>query len=171
MPTTEPFERYPAWMVTLSVLHSVSIYALGAYLMAELGTLALAIYVVFLVWVELGILRKSCVSCFYYGKLCGLGRGALAAWLFKPGQPRRFAERKVTWHDVVPDLAAALVPLTIGLVFSITRFSWPRLTALVALALLWFVGTALVRGQIACAHCAQKALGCPAQKLFERGQV
>ena len=46
------------------------------------------------------------------------------------------------------------------------RFSWLRLFALVALALLWFVGTGLVRGRIACAHCQQRD-SCPALKLFE----
>lgn len=162
MDTARPFESYPAWMVALSVLQSLAIYALGAYLVAELGWAALLAYVALLLWVELRLLQRRCVDCHYYGKLCGLGRGAIAPRLFKRGEPQRFAERKLTWYSLLPDLAVALVPLLVGLALSITRFARPRLAAVLGLALVWLLGTALVRGKIACAHCAQRHLGCPA---------
>ena len=41
------------------------------------------------------------------------------------------------------------------------------IVVLVMLALA-FVGTGLFRGALACKHCHQRELGCPAERLFNR---
>jgi hypothetical protein len=159
-------EQFPAWMVTVSVLHTVAIPALGAYLLAGVGLLVAAAYVAAHLYLEFHQLRTGCRDCFYYGKRCAFGKGLVCAVLTKRGDPQRFAAKTITWRTVAPDFLVTLVPLVTGVVLSVTAFTWPRLAALVALAAVFFVATPFVRGSIACRYCLQKDLGCPAQKLF-----
>ncbi len=162
----ERFEQFPAWMVAVSVLHALSIYALGLLILWAAGPLVVGAYVVLCLWLEANTLRTGCRDCFYYGKRCAFGRGLVAARIVKRGQPERFAARCITWRALVPDLLVGLVPLLGGIVLSITAFTWWRLLALAVLVFLSSVATGYVRGSLACPHCKQMELGCPAQKLF-----
>jgi hypothetical protein len=164
------YETFPVSMAVLSALVTVSVYALGAYLMSGLSLLTMGVYIAFCAWVEVTVFRESCVNCYYYGRVCGLGRGKVAPMLFKRGDPRRFVERQVCWKDVVPDVLVALLPLAGGVFVLISEFSWSTLTAMVALLVLSMGGSALIRQAYACKYCAQKELGCPASALFSRGR-
>jgi hypothetical protein len=68
----------------------------------------------------------------------------------------------------VPDFLVSLVPLGVGIALLIRSFSWGVLLLIVALVGLATVGTAAVRGQIACKYCKQRELGCPAEQLFSK---
>jgi hypothetical protein len=84
------YEKFPGRIVLLSNLLTVSIYGIGACLMAGLGIWALAAYIVYCGWIELRVLRQGCVNCCYYGKTCAFGKGRLCALLATPsGSPRR----------------------------------------------------------------------------------
>jgi hypothetical protein len=120
-------------------------------------------------WLELQVLRKSCRNCYYYGKTCGLGKGRLCALLFAPGDAERFADRKVTWADMLPDLMVVLLPLAGGIVSLILRFSWLYLILMVVLLALSSAGNALIRGSLLCKHCRQAEIGCPALGLLGGG--
>jgi hypothetical protein len=165
---TPVFESYPAWMTALSSGLSVSIYALGAAIVARLGWGFLAAYLLFLVYLEVNLLRKSCAHCVYYGKGCFSGRGVVCSWLFARRDPSRFSSREVSWLTVLPDLLVTLVPLGVGLFLLIRQFDWILLSMMVGLVILAFPANGLVRGKLACCHCRQRELGCPAEKLFRK---
>jgi hypothetical protein len=160
------YEAYPISLVILCNLVPLAIYALGGYILAGLGAGVLVVYVLYCLWVEAKVLRDSCTDCYYYGKWCGLGKGRLCALLFPRGSPQRFAERQISWKDLLPDLMVFVAPLVGGIARLVTHFAWPVLLALVALVALNFAGNAATRGAIMCRFCRQRAIGCPAQNLF-----
>ena len=112
------------------------------------------------------MLKKSCVGCFYYGKTCAFGKGKFAALFFSRGNPKSFAKRQVSWKDIAPDFLLFLIPVAVGAWFLIQAFDWLLLSAVAALLILGFAGNAFVRGSLACKHCAQRRIGCPAEQLF-----
>jgi hypothetical protein len=161
------FENYPAWTIVLSIGLSVSIYALGSAIVVRLGWGFLAAYLLLLVYLEVKQLATGCVHCVYYGRACFSGKGVVAAWLFKRGDPSRFASREVSWLSLLPDMLVVLIPVGIGLFLSMRRFDSVLLSLMVGLLLLAFPGNGFVRGKLACCHCRQRELGCPAEKLFQ----
>ena len=162
------YENYPAWIILVCNLVPLSIYVIGAVILAGFSPWVSVVYLLFCLWLEVRVLRKSCVNCFYYGKNCGTGKGRLCALLFKQGDPQRFAAKEATWKEVLPDFLVSLLPLLGGIVLSILDFTWLRIILLVLLMALASVGTAAIRGNLLCKYCEQGRLGCPALKLFEK---
>jgi hypothetical protein len=165
---TPVFENYPAWMIALSAGLSLSIYALGSVIVAGLGWGVLIPYLLFLTCLEVSLLARSCVRCAYYGKACFSGKGLVASWLFKRGDPSRFAGRELSWLSLLPDMLVVLAPLGVGLFLLIRRLDWVLLALMAGLVILALPGNGLVRGRLACCHCRQRELGCPAERLFQR---
>ena len=166
-----PYENFPARVVLLSSVVSISIYAFGAFVLGKLGLLFALAYVLYCLWCEVNVLRGSCVHCYYYGKVCGLGKGKLCAWLLRRGDPRQFVEREVSWREIAPDMLVLLFPLVGGVIVLIRSFAWPLVLMLIALAALSLGGNALVRGSFTCKYCKQRELGCPAEKLFSASKT
>jgi len=165
------YDSYPMWMVALTVVFSLSVYAVGAYLLWKLIPLVSVLYLVYCAVLEIRVLRHSCTGCYYYGRRCCFGKGRLCPLLFSEGDPGRFAERVVSWHDVLPDLMVTVIPLIGGGVLLATDFSWVVASLLLVLFVLGFPGSAFIRGSYACRHCRQRDLGCPALTLFERNRA
>jgi len=115
---------------------------------------------------EIRVLKRSCVNCTYYGKVCGFGKGKLCSLLFKKGDPEKFAEATVSWTAVLPDFLVFIFPIIGGIVSLVRSFSWPVVVLLGVLILLASVGNGVIRGLFACRYCRQGAIGCPAAKLF-----
>jgi hypothetical protein len=162
------YERFPARIVLLSNLLTFSIYGIGAYLMAGLGVWSLAAYLVYCGCMEIRLLRQGCVDCCYYGKMCAFGRGRLCALLFRQGDPQQFAQRQISWSDLLPDFAVSLLPAVAAVIQLVTDFRWVTLALLAVLLVLTFWGNAVVRGSFACRHCRQRQIGCPAERLFNK---
>jgi hypothetical protein len=162
------YEKFPWRIVLLSNLVAVSIYGIGACLMAGLGVWSLAAYIVYCGWMEVRLLRHSCVNCCYYGQTCAFGKGRLCAALFKQGDPERFARSKISWSDLLPDFAVSLIPVAAAVIQLVTGFRWAIVALLAVLLVLSSWGNAVVRGSFACLHCRQRQIGCPAQKLFSK---
>jgi len=169
MQNNKAYENFPIWIPLLSCALSLSIYILGAYIFSQLGMLFTVLYLMFCLWIELKILKGSCVNCYYYGKTCGLGRGKLCALLFKRGNPEKFAEKEISWKDLIPDFLVLIFPLVGGIIILIRDFTWLIPALMVILAMLWLGGNALIRGSLACKYCKHKELGCPAEQLFNKG--
>jgi hypothetical protein len=113
------------------------------------------------------VLRGSSVNCYYYGKTCAFGKGRICARVLRRGDPQRFAAQEASWSDVLPDLLVSVFPLVGGAVLLVLKgWNWLIVALLVGLVFLALGGTAIVRGSLACKHCKQRELGCPAQKLF-----
>jgi hypothetical protein len=160
------YENFPAWIPILANLVSISIYAIGAYILAGFGILFAILYLLYCLWLEIGILRRSCVDCYYYGKVCGLGKGKLCTLLFKKGDPQKFVEKEITWAHILPDFMVFIIPLVGGIILLIRDFTWFLVALLALLLILSFGGTAVIRGSFACKYCKQREIGCPAEQLF-----
>ncbi len=165
------YETFPPRLVLLSVLVTASVYALGVYVLWGFTALTVSLYIGFCACLELLILKESCIHCYYYGKVCGFGRGRLAALLFRRGDPRRFLDPRVCGKDVVPALMVALLPLTGGLFLLMEHFSLTKAGGMLALLLVYLGGNVAVRRGYACKYCKQKEQGCPALATVSRGIV
>ena len=119
---------------------SLTIYASGAMLIARLGAGWLAVCLACALWLEYRVLKGSCVNCVYYGKRCAFGKGVICSWLLKKGSLRRFSGRKISWKDLLPDLAIAFVPLIVGITYLVIDFRWTTLGLVVILGLACSVG-------------------------------
>ena len=162
------YENYPAWIIVVCNLVPVSIYVIGAVILAGFSPWVSVAYLLFCLWLESRVMRTGCINCFYYGKNCGTGKGRLCAHLFKRGNPQAFAVKEATWKELLPDFLVSLLPLLGGIVLSILDFNWLRVILLVLLMALASVGTATIRGNLLCKYCKQGQIGCPALKLFEK---
>lgn len=162
------YELFPVRIVVLSNVVGLSIYAVGAYILAGFGIWLAALYLVYCGWIELRVLKGSCVDCYYYDKVCGFGKGKLCSLLFKKGDSQRFSQTQITWVYLIPDFMVSVFPLIGAIVLLVMGFSW-KVAALLGILLgLAFVGNAVVRGSFACKYCKQKELGCPAERLFSK---
>jgi len=153
-------------MIIVSDAVALGIYAIGAYIMFQLDVSWGCTYLVYCLIIEIRVMRKSCIHCYYYDKLCGFGKGKIAALFFKRGDPKKFLERKITWKDLIPDLLVSLIPFAFGILMLTWEFDWLMLLLLTGLFALTTLGNGFVRGNIACKYCKQRELGCPAEKLF-----
>jgi len=158
-------ENYPLWMVLVSNLVSISTYAIGAFIIYNVGTIWLAIYLLYIIALEMRLLKKSCTNCYYFGKMCAFGKGRLSIMLFRKGN-KKFGCRPITWKSIIPDFMVTLVPMVAAIGLMIMNFSWLFLVLPIVLFILGFPGSGFVRSRLACNHCKQRELGCPAEKLF-----
>ncbi|MBN1219917.1 MAG: hypothetical protein JXM69_13390 [Anaerolineae bacterium] len=162
------YDNFPLHLVILSNLGTLLVYALGAAILAGVGWWAAPIYLLYCAWLEIRLLQQGCANCYYYGKICGSGKGKLCPLLFKPGDPACFADREVSWAELLPDFIAVILPLVGGIVLLVTNFNWLLLAGLAALVVLYFGGNAVIRGSFMCKYCRQRQLGCPAEELFSQ---
>ena len=162
------FDRYPFWIVVFSNIVSLGMYFIGSYIIYQLGAVWLAIYVFYIVILELRLMKRSCTGCYYYGRLCAFGRGKLSAAMFEKGDMRKFSQGKVNWKDLIPDFMVSIIPLVVGIASLVMEFNLLILVLVVLLLALTSFGNGFVRGSLACRHCRQRSIGCPAEKMFSK---
>jgi hypothetical protein len=170
METSKTYENYPLWIVTLSNLVSFGIYISGFFIVSRLGWIFAIIYAGYILTLELNLISRHCTECFYWGKTCGFGKGRISSLFFKKGDAVNFCRNKFSWKDLIPDLMVSLVPLITGIVFLIIKFDLLLLLALLVLISLTTAGNEYIRGTLTCRYCKQRELGCPAEKLFNKGK-
>ena len=168
METSKTYENYPFWIVTLSNLVSILIYASGLIITYRLGWIAAGFFLVFILAFELRLIRKHCVGCYYWGIICGFGKGVISSMFFERGDPSIFCNNKMSWKDLIPDLLITLIPLITGIALMIVRFDFILLFAVILLIVLTTMGNGFIRGKLTCRYCKQRELGCPAEKLFSK---
>ena len=166
MEKVKPYECFPIWIVILSNFVGLSIYLIGAYVLAGFGLWMSGLYLLYCFGLELRLLKGHCVNCYYYGKICGFGKGKLCSWLFKQGEPRKFTETEILWTNMLPDFIVLLWPVLAGIILLVQNFTWLLIGLLALLVVLSLSGNAIVRGSLVCKYCRQKELGCPAARLF-----
>jgi hypothetical protein len=162
------YENFPARIVVLSNLVSLLIYGIGAYILSMVNLIWAIIYLLFIVLIEFRLLGRHCVDCYYYGKTCAFGKGYLSSRIFSRGRPEQFNQKKMKMTDILPDFLMFIVPVLAGLVLLVQEFSWTLFSLVIALVLLGFLGNAIVRGRLACRHCKQREIGCPAEQMFNK---
>jgi hypothetical protein len=165
---TETYESYPPLFVLMTNLLTLPIYVLGAVILSGFGMAAAGLFILYCLFLEIRLLRKSCVNCYYYGKLCFAGRGLLCSLFFKKGDPKKFACTEISWVQILPDFMVSIIPLIGGIILSIIDFNWLRIGLMVLLAILGFPVVGYIRGSLACRYCKQREIGCPAEKLFSK---
>jgi hypothetical protein len=165
---TKTYDQFPPHLVAPCFALNLVIYALGACIISRLGLPYCILYLIYCLCLEIRLLACHCPNCYYYGSLCGFGKGKISSWLFKKGDPKKFAAKEISWKDLIPDFLVSLIPLAIGIYLLIRDFSPLTLALMVVLLALAMPLTGLVRGQIACKYCKQKELGCPAEELFAK---
>lgn len=164
------FNKYPIRIVFFSNLLSILIYTAGIIILQEFGWLYVGLFVVYLIILEIRLLRFHCPNCYYYGRVCAFGKGILSSKLFKKGNPELFACETFGFKDLIPDLLVFIIPLATGIILLILDFKWHIFITVLLLIFLNFVGNAYIRGQIACKNCTQRELGCPAEAFFNPPQ-
>ena len=136
--------------------------------MSGFGLFIVAIYLIYCIGIELLVIFRSCKDCYYYGKICGLGKGKIAPLFTKKGKSSKFIDKKISWYDLVPDFLVGIIPIIGGIILLIYDFSFLILGLIIILVVIFFGGTGFIRGSFACRYCKQKELGCPAQKIFNK---
>ncbi len=162
------YEQFPLIIPITAILVSLLIYFLGAYILLGFGFLFSIFFIIYCVGVEFFVLTRSCIHCYYYGKICGLGKGKICALFFKKGDPKKFVTKQVHWYHLVPDFLTFIIPLVGGLIALYTNFSWFILFAMILILMLSIGGNTVIRGYYACKFCKQRILGCSAQQLFNK---
>jgi hypothetical protein len=168
MKKIKTLEKFPIWMILVSNLVSILTYVIGAYIMYKFGVAFLVFYLLYCLFMEYNVLRRSCVNCYYYGKLCGFGKGVICKLFFKIGNKKAFLNKKISMWDLVPDFLVTLIPFAFGVILLFKNFSWIILFLSLSLIFIAFFGNYAVRGFIACRYCKQREIGCPAEKMFNR---
>jgi hypothetical protein len=159
-------ENFPVWTVIVSNLGSIFTYGTGFLIMHRTGLVFSILYLVYVVILEYRLIRFHCVNCYYWGKICGFGKGRISSFFFKNGDFSKFCIKDISWKDMIPDLLVTLIPLTTGIFLLIFRFDTLVLMAIVLLLVLATVGNGYIRGHLICKYCKQRELGCPAYRLF-----
>lgn len=160
------YENYPFRIACISNLVALAIYAIGAIIVFQIGWIWGVLYLLFIILLEYKLLREGCRHCYYYNKYCAFGRGKLCALFFRKGNPQKFTQRKFTRKDMIPDVLVSIIPIVIGIILLILHFNRRILIGIIALLALMTKGNSCIRWQLACKHCKQRQLGCPAAKLF-----
>ena len=163
------FESYPARMMLVYYFASFSVYAAGLYLTYQIMPLLSLLFFIYVAFLEVQVLREGCVRCYYYGKSCVCGKGKLAKILLKQDTKRKFNERELTVKNFIPSMLPMIITIVAGAY--LTYASWPNYSLLVIGIAVWplivnFLGNPIVYGKIACPHCKQRELGCPACEFF-----
>lgn len=161
-------ENYPAWIILVANLVSIAIYLAGAFIIYQVGLFWMILYLAFIGYLEIRLLKGHCADCYYYGKGCAFGKGRLCSMLFRKGDAKGFSKKQITWKSLIPNFMLSVIPMVIGVVILITGFSWVILTLVILLFVLNFPVTGFVRGSLACKYCRQRELGCPAERLFQK---
>lgn len=152
----------------LSNFVSLAIYGLGFFIISQVGWIAVILFLAFILTLEYKVVSKHCIDCYYFGRICGFGRGKLSSLLFKKGDPSKFCDRKMSWKDMIPDLLVSLVPLVTAIILMIIKFNILLLASVLLLIAFATVGNGFIRGSLTCKYCGQRELGCPAEKLFSQ---
>jgi hypothetical protein len=161
-------DNYPFRIVFVSNTFALVLYASGILIMAQIGTAPAIAYAVFILAFEYRLLRYHCINCYYWGKVCGFGKGKISSWFFKKGEAANFCTHEMKWKDMVPDLLVSLIPLVSGIVLLIINFKVWLLLVILLLVVLTTFGNGFIRGSLTCKYCKQRELGCPADKLFNK---
>jgi hypothetical protein len=125
------------------------------------------LYWLYILVLEFRLLKNSCTKCYYYGKRCAFGQGKLAALFFKKDS-KPLGTKKISWKEILPDFLVSVVPILVGIGLLVLEFNWIILGLSILLFILTSAGNGFVRGELACNHCKQRELGCPAEQLFAK---
>lgn len=162
------YDNFPARIVFIANAVAILLYGFGLIVCFRLHWITGLLYLFYIVFLEFRLISRHCINCYYYGKICGFGKSWLSTKLFQKGDVSRFCAGEMSWKDMIPDMLVVLIPLVVGVILLVQELDWLVLTGIVIMILLTTFGNSYVRGSLTCKYCRQRALGCPAEKLFEK---
>jgi hypothetical protein len=162
------YENYPLKFVIRANILQLAIYLIGAYILYLTGIIWLILFLIFILILEIRLLKISCVNCYYYNKSCAFGKGKLCSIFFKKGNPEKFIGKKISLIDIIPDFMVSIIPLVVGIALIALNFNWILLILVILLILLAFPVNGFLRGSVACKYCKQRKIGCPAEQLLNK---
>ena len=165
------YDNYPLGFVIGANVLQLAIYIIGASLVYLLGLVWFFLYLIYILILEIRLLKMSCIHCYYYGKRCAFGKGKLCSIFFKKGHPEKFIKKQISWMEIIPDFLVSIIPLIIGIGLLITKFNWFVLLLVILLLLLAFPLNGFLRGSLACKYCKQREIGCPVEQLFNKKKM
>jgi hypothetical protein len=168
MEISKTYERFPGWIIFLSNTLSILVYLSGLIIVINLHWCAGVIFLLAIMAFETRLLSRHCTKCYYWGKLCGFGKGRISSLFFKKEVPSTFCNNEMKWKDMIPDLLISMVPILLGIVLLLIKFRFIILAAIMLIILLSTAGNGYIRGKLTCKFCKQRELGCPAEKLFSK---
>jgi hypothetical protein len=164
----ECYNNYPIGFVIAANFIQLLIYFIGAFIVYQIGPIWVLLYILYITILEIRLLKLSCINCYYYGKLCAFGRGKICSLVFRKGNIKQFNLKKIGLKDIIPEFISSIVPIIIGIYILIKDFNLIILFLIVILFLLSFPATGYLRGSLACKHCKQREIGCPAEQFFRK---
>jgi len=166
MKKTKAYENFPIWIVLIYIFISISLYFVGFYLLYLIWSWLILPYLIYILYIEFKIYKEGCIGCYYYGKMCGGGRGKLAKLLFKKGSPNIWRNKKVSFKDFIPSLFISIIPIAAGIFLLIKDFNWLILVFAAWPIIIWFFGNPLIYGELICPNCKQAQICCPVCEYF-----
>ena len=168
MQENKSYENFPIWIPLFAIFVSIISYIIGAIILRGFGIIVAVLYLVYCFCVEMLVIFRSCKYCYYYNRVCGLGKGKIAPLFTKKDEHEKFTERKVTFSDLIPDFLVTIFPIVGGVILLVVDFSFLRIVMIILFVILSLGGTAFIRGNLACKYCKQREIGCPAQEFFSK---
>jgi len=168
MINTKSYDNFPLWIPFIAILISVISYGIGSIILSGFGIIFAVLYILYCICVEVMVIFRSCKNCWYYGRICGLGKGKIAPLYVKKGDTKNFADRDISMVHMIPDFMVVIFPLIGGIILLILDFSLYVLVLMIVLAVLFFSGTAFIRSTFTCKYCKQREIGCPADEMFSK---
>lgn len=165
------YKNYPCKIVLITNLANLSVYLIGIYFLYFIWLPFAVIYLFYLLYLELKLYQGSCACCWYYGRMCAFGRGKIAPLLVKKDDPKKFCQRVFKFKDFLTHIFVALVPLVAGIVLLVQEFSFFVLALSLWPIVFNFVGNPVIFGKLACPHCQQGKICCPACEFFAKTQA
>ena len=163
------YECYPAWTAFVYYFFSFTVYLSGLYLLYLVFPLFALLFFIYIIYLEISVLREGCVRCYYYGKRCVCGKGAIAKRFFKKDEKKKFNEKKLTFKNFIPSMLPMVFTVIAGAYLVVVGL--PQMNFIVIGIAVWpllvmFLGNPFIYGRMACPHCKQMELGCPACEFF-----
>lgn len=156
-------------MIFVYYLVSFTVYLSGLYLLYLIWPILSALLLIYLIYLEISVLRDGCVRCYYYGKRCVCGKGKIAKLFMKKDTKKKFNYKELSMKDFIPSMIPTIIALIAGgyiIYTSLPEFSFIILGIAIWPLIATYVGNPIVYGKLACPHCKQGELGCPACDFF-----
>lgn len=165
---SKTYEKYPWSIIAISIIQQLAIYVIAGIIIFDFNLGWFFLYLFYVIVLEITFYPRACVYCYYYGKWCFMGKGKVAALLFEKGNPQKFCERQANFKNMIPELLVVIVPIILGFVLLIQSFSWFIFILIILDIFLMTWGNSHVRGKLACPHCKQGRICCPAREMFTK---
>lgn len=163
------YENYPMSKVSIVIGLFFLVYLSGAYIMFKLHLVTGILFILYVILMEYYTYKEACPHCYYYGKRCYSGRGIIAQYVYKKGDPKIFCKKKIQFKNFLPQIIMLAVPIIVGIALLISRgFDWLILIAILYPILNWFFINPILFGKLACPHCKQGKICCPALDFFSK---